>query len=208
MADKLLGDMFYQELFQEIASLARRAAETFCSESDLEEKGQIIEVLEDQGDDIVAEVRNRLDQSQDPPFRDPAHVSGLVDGIDNIIDVLKRSSKRIVLYEVTYIPEFIILGGLVLEATQHIEQCIPLLKRPGRNHAKIRVQCMAINQVEERGDDETDCAVSSLLQQTKSGALPELDFHLAKEIVELLEHGLNRCEDLSKLIDTIKKKNL
>jgi len=207
--DRLPEDMEYFELFEEIASIARRSAEKFCSPDDPEEKKQALVLLEHEGDQIITEVTDRLDRHQDPPLRgDPDDIYRLVDNIDNVIDSLKKASVRIVLYELEHISQFNLMGELILQATRKIEEALPLFrKKTKRNRDKIGDICIEISSIEADGDDKECVAISYLRDMEKEGSISVIDFFLTKEVIELLEHALNQCEDVSDFMDTLKKKN-
>ena len=207
--DRIPKDMGYFDLFEEIASVAHRASKAFCSHESPEIKKRMLESLEHEGDALEAEVRDRLDRHQDPPIRGgPDDIYRLVDNIDSIIDSLKKAGTRIVLYELDYFPEFIEMGELIMTATQKIEETLPLFrKKSEKNRNKIRDLCIEIGNVEANGDDTEVACISSLRKQEKQGTLSVIDFFLAKEVIALLEHALNQCEDASSFMETLKKKN-
>lgn len=197
----------YFNLIEKIGSIAHQAAEIFCSDtpSPQDKKSALIE-LEHEGDKVTQAVRDMLDRHQDTPLRDMQDIYHLVNNIDNIIDSLKKAASRIALYKFEYRTEFIAMGRLVLEATQNIKDVLPLLRSIRKSHKAIREFCINVAEIESRGDRQEEMSIHSLrLAPLRFKRAP--DYADRKEIVQLLEHALNQCEDVSQFVDTLKKKN-
>lgn len=218
--DIIPTDVGYFELFQEIAVTARKSAETVCSDIDRGKKKKLLTALEKDGDKVVKEVRERLDAHQDPPLEDPDDIYRLVNNVDNVTDSLKKKvTGLIVVYDLDYIPEFMSMGRLVLAATQTIERGMPLLqyikedviplsrkRKKGGTHEEIQKICTEIIDIESAGDTQEEESLSSIIKRYAS---PEDHWKSigAVKVIELLEHALNQCEDVSEFFDTLRKKN-
>jgi uncharacterized protein len=204
---KALKDHDYQELFERMSGILLNAATVFCSDQTPDEKRDIISRFEDDGDEIVQIIKDKLDTFGDPPFRDKAHVYRLINNIDNVLDELKKAASRIVLYKLMYIPEFLKMGNIIWQEAGVIRECVHLMSNPGRNRRKIRDKCIEISRLESLGDDLTDECVAVLLERVERATLSAMEFMLIKEVIERLEHGINQCEDVGDFIDEVKKKN-
>lgn len=197
----------YFELFDGLASQACRAAKVFCSNATPEEKAERLRDIEHEADEAVHAVTDKLNEHQEPPLRDLDDIQRLVYNMDNVIDCLEEAANRILIFRLTYIPEFMAFGSLALNAAEQIKAGLPLLKKPGKNSEAIKSVYIRINEIESEADGHHRATLEKLMS-TDPETLDEMWHRLKiKEVLQKLEDALDQCEDVGELIEALKKKN-
>ena len=157
-----------------------------------------IEKLEHKGDEITHEIFQELSRNFITPF-DREDIHRLVSAIDDILDYIHGSSKRMDLYKVTECtPEMIKLSELLQTQTEELRRVIFELKNL-KNMRNITESLVLINSIENHADDIFDNAVARLFE-TETDAVVIIK---TKEILSALETATDMCEDAANVIDSI-----
>lgn len=157
-----------------------------------------IERLEHVGDEITHEIFDELSRNFITPF-DREDIHRLVSAIDNILDYIHGSSKRIDIYKVMECsPEMIKLSELLQTQTEELRRVVFELK----NMDKVRnvsESLVLINSIENHADDIFDNAVARLFENE----VDAIQIIKQKEILSALETATDMCEDAANVIDSI-----
>jgi predicted phosphate transport protein (TIGR00153 family) len=157
-----------------------------------------IEKLEHKGDEITHEIFKELSKNFITPF-DREDIHRLVSALDDILDYIHGSSKRIDLYKVQECSvEMIKLSELLQTQTEELRRVIFELKNK-KNMRNISESLVLINSIENHADDIFDNAVARLFE-TESNAIEIIKI---KEILSALETATDMCEDAANVIDSI-----
>jgi len=159
-----------------------------------------IEELENECDSIAHLTIDMLRQSFITPFeRDEIRI--LLSALDDIVDYMEAAAHRIILYEVREIPADMENICLVLQQAvkevQNLVNCLRFLKtRKGNNY---KSHLLEINRLENEGDRFHRNGIAMLFHnKTEPLTLIKL-----KEIYEMLESAIDRCEDVANVIEGI-----
>ncbi len=157
-----------------------------------------IEKLEHIGDDITHEIFNELSRNFITPF-DREDIHRLVSAIDDILDYIHGSSKRISIYKVMECsPEMIKLSELLQTQTEELRRVIYELKNLDRIR-NVSESLVLINSIENHADDVFDNAVARLFENETDA----IQIIKEKEILSALETATDKCEDAANVIDSI-----
>lgn len=157
-----------------------------------------IEELEHKGDDITHDIFNYLSATFITPF-DREDIHTLTSAMDDIIDFIHGSSKRIQLYKVDQLtPEIKKLAELIQSGVEELHKAVCELKNL-KNRSVINEACVKINSLENHADDIYNMAIASLFENEKD---PIMVIKL-KEIYNALEIATDKCEDAANVIKTI-----
>ncbi|MEO8088419.1 MAG: DUF47 family protein [Bacteroidota bacterium] len=157
-----------------------------------------IEKLEHVGDDITHEIFNEVGTTFITPF-DREDIQRLASVMDDVLDFIHGSAKRIELYKVETIhPSMIKLAELILDCAEELNVAISNLRNL-RNVQKIREALVRINSIENHADDIFDNAVARLFE-TETDAIEIMKI---KEILSALETATDKCEDAANTIESI-----
>lgn len=162
---------------------------------------QAIVDLEHQADDITREVMQAVRRSFITPF-DRSDIQALIQSMDDAIDRMNGTVKRVRLFEVTsFEPNMQAIGKIVVEAAELLAVAIPLLEKPGANVARLTELTEKIVQAEGRSDDLHDEGLKLLFKQYGQSA--PMQFYVGKELYEALERVMDRFEDVANEISAI-----
>ena len=157
-----------------------------------------IEKLEHVGDELTHSIFNEVCTSFITPF-DREDIQTLASALDDIIDYIHGSAKRIELYKVDPIhPAMIKLAELIIQSAEEINAAIAALRNM-KNITKIRESLVRINSLENHADDIFDNAVARLFEDEKDA----IQIIKIKEVLSALETATDKCEDVANVIETI-----
>lgn len=169
--------------------------------SNIEKRKELIreiEKLEHVGDAVTHEIFHELSANFITPF-DREDIHALVTSIDDIVDFIHGSAKRIELYGVVEMPTpFIKLAELILQGSEQLQIAVSGLKDI-KKAGKIREACVKINSIENHADDIFDMTIARLFEE-ETNAITIIKH---KEILYALEEATDKCEDAANAIESI-----
>jgi hypothetical protein len=159
-----------------------------------------IKIVEHQCDEITHEIIRRLNQTFITPI-DREDIHALASELDDIVDYIEYTARRIVLYRVE-------------QPTEHARQLTAVLVRivtslenavAGLNGGNGRViqECINIHGLENEGDAIHHAAVETLFTEEKD----PIKIIKWKELYETLERSIDKCEDVANVLEAIVLKN-
>ncbi len=159
---------------------------------------RLIEKIEHIGDEITHEIFKELGSNFITPF-DREDIHRLVTAIDDIIDYIHGSSKRIELYKLTEFDSDIIkLADLIQQTTDELRRAVLELKNM-KKMRDITASLVRINSIENHADDIFDHAVAGLFEKETNA----IRIIMVKEILQGLETATDKCEDAANVIESI-----
>jgi predicted phosphate transport protein (TIGR00153 family) len=157
-----------------------------------------IERIEHIGDDITHEIFKELSKNFITPY-DREDIHRLVSAIDDVLDYIHGSSKRIELYKLDVIThDMIKLAELIQTGTEELRRAIFELKNM-RKMRDITDSLVRINSIENHADDIFDNAVARLFEHEKDA----IQIIKVKEVLSALETATDKCEDAANVIESI-----
>jgi predicted phosphate transport protein (TIGR00153 family) len=164
-----------------------------------------VDAAERQADKITAEVNRLLHKTFITPI-DREQIHGLINAMDDVLDLLQDSTETLSLYDVrTITAEVLRLGELsakCCERVAHAVTLLPKLSQPAVAEAAIKT-CEEIDRLESDADRVMRGAMSRLFREE-----PDVrEVIKLKAIYELLESITDRCEDVANLIEGIVLEN-
>ena len=204
------GNFF--ELFNEHGKYIVEGARAFMSmvqyysdESLREKYAADVDNAEKQADRITADVNRLLHKTFITPI-DREQIHGLINAMDDILDLLQDATETMQLYDVrTMTEEVLRLGDLSAKCCERVQHAVSLLGQLNRqNVAEATVKtCEEIDQLEGDADRVMRSAMSQLFRHE-----PDVrELIKLKAIYELLESISDRCEDVANLIEGIVLEN-
>ncbi len=159
---------------------------------------RLIEKIEHNGDEITHEIFKELGSNFITPF-DREDIHRLVTSIDDIIDYIHGSSKRIELYKLTKFDSDVIkLCELIQQSTEELRSAVLELKNMHKMR-DITASLVRINSIENHADDIFDHAVARLFEHEKDA----VKIIMLKEVLQGLETATDKCEDAANVIESI-----
>ncbi len=157
-----------------------------------------IEHLEHVGDGVTHEIFNELSSNFITPF-DREDIHELVSSLDDIVDFIHGSAKRIELYKIDSIPPNMVkLAELIQSGAEELHNAVKELRNL-KNPGKIREACVKINSIENHADDIFDLSIARLFEEEKDA----IKLIKMKEVYGALEAATDMCEDAANAISSI-----
>ena len=170
-----------------------------------EQYAREVDRAEKQADRITAEVNRLLHKTFITPI-DREQIHGLINAMDDILDLLQDATETMSLYDVRAMTEDVLrLGDLSAKCCERVQHAVSLL--PRISHAEVAEAaiktCEEIDRLESDADRVMRSAMSKLFrEETDVRELIKL-----KTIYEQLEAISDRCEDVANLIEGVVLEN-
>ncbi len=166
--------------------------------SDLSAKAEELRKLENEGDDIRHHIIEELNKTFITPI-DREDINSISDLLDDILDFIEGTSTRMKVYEVKKVPEQVSeLSEILVEALENVKRGLSDMKEGFKD---FKTYHHRIHELENKGDEIQKNAIA-LVFKTKD-AIRIIKW---KEIIETLESAIDKCEDVTDIIDDVRMK--
>uniref|UniRef100_Q47H03 Phosphate transport regulator n=1 Tax=Dechloromonas aromatica (strain RCB) TaxID=159087 RepID=Q47H03_DECAR len=161
-----------------------------------------IDTLERKADAITHDTLSQLHTSFITPFdRDEIHQ--LINGMDDILDIMQDVAESISLYDIRRVPEDAKAMAVVTENCCVCVQSVVKLLHSMDNAPAILKFCHQIDELESEADRSLRGAMSKVFREEPDAR----EVIKLKEIYELLESVTDRCKDVAGTIEAIVLEN-
>lgn len=157
-----------------------------------------IENLEHTGDNITHLIFNELGRNFITPF-DREDIHALASDIDDVLDFIHGSAKRIDLYKVSELSDSItMLADCILKGAIELNVAVKHLENM-KDISIIKEACVKINSLENHADDVFNMGIARLFEEEKD----PINIIKLKEILSALETATDKCEDAANTVQSI-----
>jgi uncharacterized protein len=195
-------DERFIEYFCAHAKLIVAAATEFSRLMSNDGQGQrhIAEInrLENEADAITRQTVLDIHRTFITPF-DRSQILDLITALDDTIDLMKDTCRRMTLYGVAFTPEMRAMAECSERASSLISDAMPLLRTIDRNAEALGKMSVAVRACESEADDMLDRGLRALF----ASDLPAGDKLIVEKVYDLVEAVVDRCEDIVDVIDGI-----
>lgn len=195
------GEFF--TLFQKQAENIVSGAATFAimleQYTDVPEQVRAIKAIEHSGDEITHQIFRKLNQTFITPF-DREDIHELCSTMDDVIDLIDAAASRFVLYRIDKVRAGSVeLAKVLTVATMELSAAIHSIPSPEKALQRV----IEINRLENESDRICRTLIARLFEEEKDPVM----IIKWKEIFEVVETAVDKCEDVSNVIETIILKN-
>jgi len=197
------GDFF--PVFKELAKVILTASDTLieCTKTASHEEHaryyRIIKDYERQGDKLSHKIFDELNRSFITPF-DREDIHELAMFMDDVLDGINSSAKRLALYKPKTMPESAAqLAALVRQAADCLAIITDQLETLKKRSAVVADCCTQLHDIENKADDIYDFFVMKLFEEEKDS----LELIKLKEILNEMEKTTDIAEYVGKIVSTI-----
>jgi predicted phosphate transport protein (TIGR00153 family) len=195
-------DERFIERFCEHSKLIVPAAEAFralmSDDGRAEQHAAEINRLEDAADTVTRDTVLAIHRTFVTPF-DRSQILDLITALDDTIDLMKDTGRRMLRYEVGFTPEMQGMADCIVRATRELRDGMPLLGSIDRSVDRLSNMSVAVRQIEGEADELLDRGLRTLFASDKSAG-----YKLTVEkVYDLVEAVVDRCEDVVDVIDGI-----
>jgi predicted phosphate transport protein (TIGR00153 family) len=163
------------------------------------EQATNIKAIEHAGDEITHALFTKLNQTFVTPF-DREDIHELCSKLDDVLDLIDAAAGRFVLYRVDAIrPGTEDLAKILLDTTAEVVIAVRALNKP----AFVLKHCIEINRLENESDRLCRKLIAQLFDEEKD----PVQIIKWKEIFEVVETAVDKCEDVANVIETITLKS-
>jgi len=159
------------------------------------EQVQIVKAIEHEGDEITHSIFTKLNQTFITPF-DREDIHELCSRLDDIIDLIDAAASRFVLYRVDAIRTGTLdLIKILVAACTEVEAAVRSMETPD----KALKHCIEINRYENDSDRVCRTLIAQLFDEEKD----PVQIIKWKEIYEVIETAVDKCEDVANVIEGV-----
>jgi predicted phosphate transport protein (TIGR00153 family) len=201
----------FTPLFCRQAELIVRAAQELrqmiADHVDAEQHVATIRGIELAGDAVARQIFISANRTFNAPI-DREDILALAHLLDDCLDLIEDTAKGIQRYEVREIPaEMRSMGDAVVEAAGVLQKVMPFLDSVTKEYKTIATLCEQVGQIEGRADESFDLGLTQLRGQLRRGEVDTIGYIDRKEVYELIEDVVDKCDDVANAIQTITAKH-
>lgn len=158
-----------------------------------------IKAIETECDNIIAEIFESLNDTFVTPF-DREDMHQLADDLDDVMDYINASAKRVILYQPRQMPNKAMhMAEIILEDAKAIDTACGELKNMRKQPTISLEQCSKLHDLEHEGDDVYDNFVQELFEIE----IDAKELIKIKEIMACMEEATDRANHVGKTLKTI-----
>jgi predicted phosphate transport protein (TIGR00153 family) len=197
-------DMFNRSAANNLEA-ATRLVELLNSCDDMDRKARRMKDIEHAGDEITHEVFAALARTFVTPL-DREDISNLAASLDDVVDFIEETARRMRLYHITETTPLARQFGLVIqEQCEQIAMAVPYLEAR-KFGAELDKVANEVHRLENEADDLLADAVATLYDGVTE--VPQLIEAIRwGDIYQLLEDATDRAEHVAVLLQNISLKN-
>jgi len=197
-------DRIFFQLFESVVDVLVKMGEKLkevVSEPDFDERAKLIKEIEDMehvNDDYTHQIFTELGKNFITPF-DREDIHYLASALDDIADYIYASAKKINFYRVnpndTGIHK---MTEIISQGCVAVHDAVTELRNM-KNMRKITDALVAINSIENQGDDIFDMSIERLFAEEPDAK----EVIKKREIYQVMEIVTDKCEDAANVIESI-----
>ena len=197
-------DMFFGMFIQHAALVAQGAValrSVLRGGDDVPRHSAEVSRLENEADAIAREVLLAVRRTFITPF-DRSDISGLSTALDDAIDQMLRTTKKIGLFDLrSFEPMMVEMADVIVDAAELAERMVDMLPDMRSNSARISTLIVQMTKLEEKADELHDQGVKTLYLAHRSA--DPMAFVVGSEIYDHLEKVVDRLEDIANQVGDI-----
>ncbi len=156
-----------------------------------------IKAVEDRGDEIAHEIVKLLNATFVTPL-DREDIITMTSRLDDVIDRIDAAARRLLLFRIKGPTDRAReLSRVLCLACEQVSEALVHFRN--RRFSEVAQACVEINRLENEGDE----ALRLALEELFDGNHEALEVMKWKEIYETLEEAIDRCEDVSDVLNTV-----
>jgi predicted phosphate transport protein (TIGR00153 family) len=129
--------------------------------------------------------------------------------LDDAVDLIEDTAKGIERYDVHSMPiEMHEMANAIVDSAERLRKVMPYLDSVTRDYRQIFALCQEIGEIEERADDSFDRGLTKLRVQVREHEIDTLAYLDLKELYELVENVVDKCDDIANTVQSITAKHV
>jgi predicted phosphate transport protein (TIGR00153 family) len=133
----------------------------------------------------------------------------LAHALDDAVDLIEDTAKGIQRYEIReFAPEMQAMADAVVRSAAVLQELMPLLDAITPHHKTIFELCERIGRIEGEADECFDAGLARLRTQLRAGVIDTVAYIDRKELYELVENVVDKCDDITNVLQAITAKHV
>jgi uncharacterized protein Yka (UPF0111/DUF47 family) len=129
--------------------------------------------------------------------------------LDDVVDLIEDTAKGLQRYRLRQpTPEMLAMIEAVQRCSRLLQDAVPLLDHIASRHADLLRLCEEIGRIEGEADDSFDAGLTAIRTALGAGGLGTIEYLDQKELLELLEDVVDKCDDIANTLQSITAKHL
>lgn len=190
----------YFELFSQITGKIQDATNLLIrmvteEDADFIAYSRQIKDVEHSCDEITHKVTTKLNKSFITPF-DREDIYTLAVALDDVCDYIDAAARAIRMYDIKQFNEYVRqLARLLNTQASAMNSAVGMLKNPTGMNAQI----VEIHRLENEADEAYSRAIGDLFKNSKD----PIEVIKLKELLEILENGTDKCEQVANIMESV-----
>jgi predicted phosphate transport protein (TIGR00153 family) len=161
----------------------------------IERRAGEIRDAEHRGDEMSHDIGHRLESTFVTPF-DREDIHALISGLDDVLDYIEEVADTFVLYRIKApTPVAIQQASIIVRQCEQLHEALGHL----RGFSGLEKYWIEVHRLENEGDALARGAIAGLFE----GGQDAVEIIKWKEIYNLLESTIDKCEDVANIIERI-----
>ncbi len=196
------------EQAQRIVEAARELREMVVGNGHADAHVAAIRKIEMAADEVAKRVFFAANRAFNAPI-DREDILLLAHLLDDAVDQIEDTAKGIQRYEVReFPPEMHQMADAIVESADLLHQVMPHLDSVASDHKAIFALCEKIGHIEGRADECFDHGLTELRSALRAGRIDVLGYVDRKELYELVENTVDKCDDIANTVQSITAKHV
>jgi hypothetical protein len=192
-------DMF-NSMASQVTESARLLQKLFSDFDNRSAYADKIKEVEHSCDLLTHDIVKKLNQTFITPI-DREDIHALASGLDDIVDEIEYTAKRVILYRVEQPTEHARkMTDVLVRIVASLEKAVNSLES---NSEQVLKECVTIHGLENEGDTYHHDAIDELFAKE----INPITLLKMKELYAKMERTIDRCEDVSNVLEAIVLKN-
>jgi len=146
-------------------------------------------------DEITHKITTKLNKSFITPF-DREDIYTLAVALDDVCDYVDAAARAIRMYGIRTFSEYVRqLARLLNSQASAMNSAVGMLKNP----AGMDAQIVEIHRLENEADEAYSRAIGDLFKNSKDA----IEVIKVKELLEILENGTDKCEQVANIMESV-----
>lgn len=170
--------------------------------TDVDQKRMLVEKSENYGDEITHKIIEKLNSTFITPI-DREDIHALASALDDILDLINAAAQRLHLYGVNHIPDDAkTLANIIVRSSEEILGLTNNMQNL-KDTKNMKAGWIEVNRLENEGDKVSSHAIAGLFRN-ESNPIEVIKW---KELYEVLETAIDKCEDAANIIESVAVKH-
>ena len=149
---------------------------------------------EHDADEATREILIAVRRSFITPF-DRGDIKDLTTSMDNAIDMMQKTAKAVVLFEIkTFTPEMRSMGDIIVECAVLVQEAVPLLSAISTHAARISAIAEKVSHLEGQADEMHERGLKALFEASRTDPM---NYITGNEVYDHLEKVVDRFDDVA-----------